>query len=514
MNLESIRELGKKAIPGEFPAGRDVRELEGFLALQAEIDRSQSISASGAVDWKKVQKLSEELLDREGKDLLVACYLSVALTRTGGPPGFLAGLKVMADLVEDYWETLFPPLKRLRGRRNAISWWLEQQKEILPKLDNPPLSPREMADGREVARRLNRTLGDKDPEGPLLSPVIALLDALPVLEPEPLQEIKEAVPPESSAPSPEPLEPVSRQEEPIAIPEEEPEDTLERIYAAMKIVSENLLAGDPTDFRIYRTSRMSLWDQISVLPDSQDRVTRIPPPPHPLQSALESVLASGSPEDLIAFSETQQPVYPFWLDLSFHEAMALEKMGESGQQAALALKGEISFLLKRLAGIESLSFSDNTPFLSPEGKKWLESLHMGDQPPGGGETLASSALFEPVRLMIGDGRHEEAARRFEEIRKKAPSARIRLHLDTEFLMEIAGRGRDFPVETFALSLLRESDRIDLDLWEPELSKRVLPLLYRIFSQSEEDDLQKEAGRLMRRLVALDISSAIVTFQKR
>ena len=81
-------------------------------------------------------------------------------------------------------------------------------------------------------------------------------------------------------------------------------------------------------------------------------------------------------------------------------------------------------------------------------------------------------------------------------------------------MEIAGRGRDFPVEIFALSLLRESDRIDLDLWEPELSKRVLPLLYRIFSQSEEDELQKEAGHLMRRLVALDISSAIVTFQKR
>jgi type VI secretion system protein VasJ len=307
---------------------------------------------------------------------------------------------------------------------------------------------------------------------------------------------------------------LTRQEEPISIPAEEPEDTLERIYSAMKIVSENLLAGEPTDFRIYRTSRMALWDPISVLPDSQDRITRIPPPPHPLQSALESVLSSGNPENLIAFSENQQPVYPFWLDLSFHEAMALEKMGESGHQAALAIKGEISFLCKRLAGIESLSFSDNTPFLSPEGKKWLESLHNSNQPQSGGETLASSALFEPVRLMIGDGRHEEAARRFEEIRKKAPSPRLRLHLDTEFLMEIAGRGRDFPVETFALSLLRESDRIDLDHWEPELSKRVLPLLYRIFSQSEEADLQKEAGRLMRRLVALDISSAIVTFQKR
>ena len=514
MNLLSIRTLGKKAIPGELPSGREVRELEGFLDLQAEIDRSQSISASGAVDWKKVQKLSEELLDREGKDLLVACYLSVALTRTGGPPGFLAGLQVMADLVEGYWETLFPPLKRLRGRRNAISWWIEQQKEILPKLESPPLSPAEMAEGREVARRLNRTLGDKDPEGPLLSPVISLLESLPVMEPEAPPEVPESATPERTDPSPEPLEPLSRQEEPISISEEEPEETLERIYAAMKTVSENLLSAGPSDFRIYRTSRMSLWDPISALPDSQERVTRIPPPPHPLQSALESLLSSGNTEDLVAFCESRQPAYPFWLDLSFHEAMALEAMGETGSQATLAIKGELSFLCKRLAGIESLSFSDNTPFLSPGGQKWLESLHMGNQPSGEGERLAPSSLLEPVRMLLGDGRHEEAARRFEEIRKKASSARIRFHLDTEFLMEISGKGRDFPVETLALSLLRESDRIGLDHWEPELSKRVLPLLYRIFSQSDEADLQKEAGRLMRRLVDLDISSAIVTFQKR
>jgi type VI secretion system protein VasJ len=202
MNFESIRTLGKKAIPGELPSGREVRELEGFLALQAEIDRSQSISASGAVDWKKVQKLSEDLLDREGKDLLVACYLSVALTRTGGPPGFLAGLQVISDLVEGYWETLFPPLKRMRGRRNAISWWIEQQKEILPKLESPPLSPQEMAEGREVARRLNRTLGDKDPEGPLLSPVISLLESLPVMEPEAPPEVPESATPERTDPSP------------------------------------------------------------------------------------------------------------------------------------------------------------------------------------------------------------------------------------------------------------------------------------------------------------------------
>ena len=259
---------------------------------------------------------------------------------------------------------------------------------------------------------------------------------------------------------------------------------------------------------------MAVWDAISEIPESQDQVTRIPPPPHQIQSALESVLGSENHDDLVSFCETQQAVYPFWLELSFHEANALEKMGSNGIKASFAIKGEVSFLSKRLLGIESLAFSDNTPFLSPGGQEWLELLQSGDAPSKGGDRLSASTLLEPVRMMIANGRSEEAARRFEEIRKNAQTGQFRFLLKVEFLSEIAGKGRDFPVETLAASLLRETDRIGLDHWDPELSKRILPLLYRIFSQSEDPKLQKEAGRLMRRLVELDISSAVETFQKR
>lgn len=513
MTLESSRSLGKKAISEDLPTGREVRELEVFLELQTEIDRTQSISASGAVDWKKVQRLSETLLDKEGKDILVACYLSVALTRNGGPPGFLAGIIVMNDLVEGYWDSLFPPLKRIRGRRNAITWWMEQLKEILPKLENPPLSPQELADAREVIVKLNRSMGEKDPDGPLLNTLIALVGALPVSEPEPPKETLD-LPPTVHSPSPSPEPQASRVQPEERLPEEGPEEALERIYLAMKNVSENLLRSDPTDFRVCRYARMALWDTISEIPESQEQVTRIPPPPHQLQSALQSILESGSQDDLVSFCETQQPVYPFWLDLSFHEANALEKMGASGMKASFAIKGEVHFLSKRLFGIESLAFSDNTPFLSPKGQEWLHSLQSGDGPSKGGDRLGAATLLEPVRMMIANGRFEEAAKRFEEIRKNTQAGHFRFLLNAEFLSEVVGKGRDFPVETLAASLLREIDRIGLDHWDPDLSKRILPLLYRTFSQSEDPDLKKEAGSLMRRLVDLDISSAVETFQKR
>ena len=108
----------------------------------------------------------------------------------------------------------------------------------------------------------------------------------------------------------------------------------------------------------------------------------------------------------------------------------------------------------------------------------------------------------------------EAARRFEEARRSAPTGQFRFLLNTEFLALVIGKGRDFPVEILALSLLLEMERIGLPSWDPPLSGRLIPLLYQIFSQSDDASLQQKADELMRRLVELDLSKAVETFQKR
>ncbi len=514
MALQSLGGLGKKAISEHSAAGKEVRELGEFLELQSEIDRSQSVSAATPVDWKKVQHLSTSILDTQGKDILVACYLSVALTRNEGPPGFLAGLCILNDLVEGYWETLFPPLKRIRGRRNAIAWWEERLQEILPTLESPALSPEDLATAKSLIRNLDANLGEKDPDGPLLNTLIPLVSTLPVqeIEPPPSTEENSSLPPASQ-------EPASVQKssaDPSFLPDSDPEETLEHIYLALKNVSETIQESVPTDFRSYRYVRMSLWDSITDLPDSLNGITRIPPPPHPVQSALSSILESGNPEDLLAFCEKQQLIYPFWLDLSFHGAQTLEKMGEEGKQACEALKEEVRFLTGRLPGIEFLSFSDETPFLSPSGREWVDHLRSGREHSAdkNRDALSVSAILEPIRRMIEEERMPEAARRFEEARRSAPTGQFRFLLNTEFLALVIGKGRDFPVEILALSLLLEMERIGLPSWDPPLSGRLIPLLYQIFSQSDDASLQQKADELMRRLVELDLSKAVETFQKR
>ena len=70
--------------------------------------------------------MSTSLLTAKGKDILVACYLAGGLLQTRGLPGLHDGARILADLLETYWDQLYPPLARLRARRNAVQWLIDR----------------------------------------------------------------------------------------------------------------------------------------------------------------------------------------------------------------------------------------------------------------------------------------------------------------------------------------------------------------------------------------------------
>jgi type VI secretion system protein VasJ len=125
--------LGKEPIGAEQPAGSDVRYDESFDNLQLEIDKLTIPSATGSVDWEKVISLSSEILAHKSKDLLVAGYLAVALIHTHKDEGFAIGLKMYQDMLEHFWDDLYPPKKRMRGRAGAILWCRSQILSRAPK---------------------------------------------------------------------------------------------------------------------------------------------------------------------------------------------------------------------------------------------------------------------------------------------------------------------------------------------------------------------------------------------
>ena len=508
MAQANVEDVGKRPIRSESPAGEDIRDQEDFLGLQAEVNRSQTVSSGErtVVDWQKVRSMAETILGEKSKDLLVAAYLSVALSRTGGPPGVSAGLRVMRDVIGDYWESLFPPIGRLRARRNALSWWMDQMQEPLTTLSGPPLAPQEKGQCTGLLRELDALLGERDPEGPSLRNLFPLVEGLPETTPE--------APP---APS-EPKVPADAPPTSAAFslpPEGDPEEIFEHLSPGLLDLADRLSERNPEDCRALFLSRTVLWETLREMPESDSGSTRIPPPPSHLLSAYSSLLSSGAPEDLLRFCLSRQAEAPFWFELSFRAGRILGERGAEGRGGEEALRGALRTLFSRLPGLSRLSFSGGeVPFLSDEGQGWVAAGGGGGGGPQTGEEgrVRGAPLPAEIRATLADGRILEACERFEEIRRRegtAPRERFLLNLD--FLAAVENMGRDVPVLSLALHLLEDLERFRLDVWEPDLAARALPLVFRILSQSPDEGLRRRGEVLMGRLASFDLPGAVRAF---
>jgi type VI secretion system protein VasJ len=188
----SLDTLGLQPIEGDSPVGHDVRSDDDFDRLQTEIDKLNNPGAAAGTDWDVVQRAAIALLAERGKDLLVACYLGGALLRRSELAGLAAGLKVIDDLLQTYWETLFPALARLRARRNALSWLFERaQQHVMERMDRDALQEPEVIDA--IVTRLNSIeacLAQKDPDAPSVRPLLSAIRSLPqreIVPPAPVQ---------------------------------------------------------------------------------------------------------------------------------------------------------------------------------------------------------------------------------------------------------------------------------------------------------------------------------------
>ena len=86
-------------------------------------------SADTEADWRQVMSLSSELLATRTKDLLVAGWLTEALVREQGFAGLRDGLRLIHQLIEQYWDGLFPQIEDgdLSLRASPLVWLTEKE---------------------------------------------------------------------------------------------------------------------------------------------------------------------------------------------------------------------------------------------------------------------------------------------------------------------------------------------------------------------------------------------------
>ena len=464
-------------VPGPAPAGGAARFDPAYDAIASEIAKLDA-PAGGAVNWAKVAADAGQLLQTRTKDLVLASYLARALHATAGLDGLATGTAILVGLLERYWETMQPDVKRVRARANSLQWFLD--KSTPPLQAAPAIPPAGEVEALAVAaRRLAEVARQKLAEatpafGPFLEVVERLAASAIPVAPEPEPAAVASAPPAPAAP---PVERVAAPAPAPAGPGADPAETLARLGDALVEVARAQRAASAADPSSFRILRVGLWLHLAGSPPASAGRTSIPPPPEPLRGRLALLETNEQWAVLLDEAESALPQHRFALDLQRASWLALRGLGGGHDRARVAVALETRALLGRMPELPSLSFSDGSPLASPETRTWIEQ-HLvprdrrAGEPPRSDDGALPAALVEGSKLVTG-GQVTEGLARMQEALTRSAMGRERFLLRLELARLCAAVGLGALAKASYEELEREVRAHGLDSWEPQLAVATL-----------------------------------------
>jgi type VI secretion system protein VasJ len=541
--VTELEQLGTVPVADDTPCGVSVRyELE-YEQLQAEVAKMDALTPQ-PVNWEQVVEIAAGILKNKSKDLLVASYLSHGLFSQHGYEGLEAALTLYRDLILNYWESLFPEKKRMRGRIAAMEWLAERLGKAITQqgvnTSNRDNVRRCYELAQEFEALLEERLGAEAPDlTALYSPLRDGLSMAPDPAPDPTPD---PVPNPIPDPTPQTSSSESRTEF------ENERDAMRAIRACQSTIRhavDFLLKHNPTDILPYSLIRRIAWLLIVRLPGHQNGRTELPSPSPDVLQRCQHYLQSERFAELITAAEAACVQTPFWLDAQRYSVRALEGRGAAYVEARRTVVEELASFTRRLPGILDLSFTDGTPFADEVTRRWIDEevlmcANRGSAMPrvGWSNDFAAVALLTRDRSLETVDADEIAA---TSIWQEASSEAKQLSLDgkvKEGLALLQGHetGASSQRERFRWRLQQarlcvELDRLELatpqlefldaqiarfglEEWEPALSLEVLSLLLYSYqrlagtSTGAVGDAEANVSRIYTRLCQLDITAAI------
>jgi type VI secretion system protein ImpA len=104
-------------IAGANPGGVELRydplfdKIKEARREDEDVPQGEWTTTLKTADWPTVIKLSKDALATRSKDLQIAAWLTEALLRREGFAGLQAGLDLLAGLVEQHWDHLYPEIE-------------------------------------------------------------------------------------------------------------------------------------------------------------------------------------------------------------------------------------------------------------------------------------------------------------------------------------------------------------------------------------------------------------------
>jgi len=525
-----LASLGKDPIQPDQPAGSDIRYEPEYEKLQAEIDKLSLPSASAGIDWKKVSDLGASILANKSKDLLVASYLAVGQVQMRQLDGLADGLTIMHDLIDQYWDSLFPPKKRMRGRVGALEWWIEKTGAALTGITTDPVAPEKLEAINTALSQIDTLLKQHLSEPPLLRPIQRALETIPLLS-EAKPEPESAPVDEPSQPSPPPKpETITEREAPKAPPAPAEHETPVTEGDAQKVIYSGLLKlrqaaaflleKDATNSIAYRCRRVAAWSTLSALPPESNGQTQIPSPPPQVRQELIDLKENGNWNALITSAEQRLSQFLFWFDLNRYVFEALVNLGNDYQSASEAVCQETACFLYRFPGLVDLTFSDGTPFADSETRRWLKRI----------ASVADTASTAAVRIPEpGEGESQKDGMA-ETIEKASALAKKNKLLDAVQLIQaelktcfsqkealmwrlalcrmlIGSKRTDMALPHLDL-ILKDVEAYRLENWDPRLALEGLKVVWNGYNNHSDKALRRNAEAVLSQIAKLDPAEAL------
>ncbi len=535
---KDLAHLGTEPISPDAVSGVAVRYDPDFEKLQTEISKLESMDAV-AVNWSEVVDLGADILAKKSKDLLVACYVCHGLYEKNSYSGLSEGLGILVGLVDTFWESLFPELKRKRARAAAIEWMVGRLGIQL--LRQKPMSSEQGAITKckalleQLEDALTEKLGDNDiPWGELSRP---LRDYDAELSREEVRQQKteqkkvevavKAQEKESAQLVPASIPPPTKLSVPQEISSERDATTLLRdcrsMLGKLGVYKLNTSRTDPLPYRLLR---MAAWMTVE-LPQTQNGTTQVHHIPAERLTYLVGLFEKGEDEQVVMEVEGGLVNAPFWLDAHRLTASALERLGyREAQQAVIA---DLAAFLQRFPTIHDCKFVGGVPFADELTRQWIDSevLEGGVLDVGAimtssdrelGESTLLSDAFETAKKLASKGNFREAFEEFRKGDKQTSSRREQF----QWNLHLARFCQEIGYENVAISQLEylddEVSHYHLEEWEPSLSLQVALLLVGCYKKtSVADELSKDRAlrkaRVLSRISRLDPTVALGLIQK-
>jgi len=519
----ALSAIGSNPISETNPCGADVRYESEFEQLEAELAKQESLNAE-VVDWQVVSRLSSSIIQKSSKDLLVGSYLSYALLTNEGYLGFAVGLKVLNDMVDSFWDDLYPPIKRLRARKTAFIWLAEKAGQYLTEHPPGPADNEAIIAANDIIKSLDRLLVEKmGDQAPMLTDVSRPLknfsqSASAEVEkasakivqtpaaPEPAAAVSD---PTESSPAPAAKPPASEKPKAnIAAPAdagalESDADTkkiLRQLQTTMRDISAFWIAAKLSDPRPYRQGRVAAWMVVESVPPDNAGVTQINPPAPERLKYFEVQAEKDDHATLVVELEKTLARSPYWLDGHFLVVQALRRLGPEYDDVVQTIIRELGSFLDRLPAMLQLSFSDGTPFASDQCRMWIETEVLSSGASGSAASDGSAGelwltALESARQMAAGGDAKQAIALMNDGVAGSTQMRDQFYWRyalAELLLQV-GRAED------AAAILEQAGEqaaeMQIATWEPGLLAKIYNLLYQSYQKQQKankDDKSIEA----------------------